>query len=489
MSIYKSILFASIFLSLLACEQPERDSIRFGLQTSPATLDPRYDTEALSTRINRLLYQQMVEFNDRYIPIPSLTKWRKINPRHYRFEIIGKNYFHDGDLLTAHDIKASYDSAMDKKNASPHGASFKMVKSIRVLNDKTLDFLLTKADGFFPAYLVLGIAQKKYIDQGIDFSRNPKGSGPFEFLSWHQSHLRLKRRRDGQIVEFHWIKDPVVRVLKLVRGEIDLLQNEIPQEYESYLKDQEHIYIGRKQGTNFAYLGFNMEDTLTSNKQLRKAIAYGINRQEIIQHIWGERARLAESILGIEHWAGVELDAHAYSPSKARQLVKQYFKSPPKLVYKTSSSPFRIRLATIIQYQLKQVGIEVEIKSYDWGTFFDDIKNGNFQMYSLQWVGIKSPEIYKYVFHSSNIPPKGANRGRYRNSKIDALLDEATSSDSLEKQAKLYSEIQHIIHDDLPFVPLWYENHFFAARNNIKNYKLASDGNYDGLIQVQRLTP
>ena len=123
----------------------------------------------------------------------------------------------------------------------------------------------------------------------------------------------------------------------------------------------------------------------------------------------GKSARQAEALLPPEHWAGnsdlVSLD---YNPDKSRRLLAQAGyndSSPLRIIYKISNDPFRLRLATIIQSQLKSVGIEVEIRSYDWGTFYGDIKEGRFQMYSLSWVGLKIPDIFYYIFHSKSIPP------------------------------------------------------------------------------------
>ena len=101
---------------------------------------------------------------------------------------------------------------------------------------------------------------------------------------------------------------------------------------------------------------------------------------------------------------------------------------PVRLTYTTSSDPFRIRLATILQHQLAEVGIECDLRSYDWGTFYGDIKAGRFQLYSLSWVGIKTPDIFSYVFHSRSIPPHGANRGRFIDDTANRLIDEAEAA-------------------------------------------------------------
>ncbi|MDH5731013.1 MAG: ABC transporter substrate-binding protein, partial [Gammaproteobacteria bacterium] len=135
-----------------------------------------------------------------------------------------------------------------------------------------------------------------------------------------------------------------------------------------------------------------------------------------------------------------------------------------------------------------KIGINLDIRSYDWGTFYGDIKNGRFQMYSLAWIGIKSPTIFHYALHSDMVPPNGANRGRYRNLTVDHTIDQAMMEIDLVKQAALYRQVQQILLDDLPYIPLWYENHTVVTRKFIKNYKVNSDGNYDGLVSAEKVS-
>ncbi len=191
-----------------------------------------------------------------------------------------------------------------------------------------------------------------------------------------------------------------------------------------------------------------------------------------------------------EHWAGHKnLSGFDYNPSKAKALLSQAGynnASPLELIYKTSNDPFRLRLATIIQDQLASVGIEVEIKSYDWGTFYGDIKAGRFQMYSLSWVGLKMPDIFYYIFHSDSVPPYGANRGRFKNSNVDSILQLAKSEVSLSKQAIHYKYLQEYLLAKLPYIPLWYEDNILVSKKGIKGYKLTSDGNFDSLGYVTK---
>ena len=479
-------------LFLMSCgEQSQDNSLRFGLSAAPVSLDPRFATDATSTRINRLLYRALVDFDKSLRPIPELATWEQLSPTLYRFHL-GNNgrEFQDGTRLTAHDVKATYDFILDKKNASPHRGSLNKIKEIKVQDTDTIDFILTKADVLFPGRLMVGIVPAALINSKHPFNKQPVGSGEFEFVKWPQSsHLYLKRRKDGQIVEFLEVKDPIVRALKLVRGEIDLLQNDLSPEMITWLDNRSEVKVTKGLGSNFTYLGFNLQDTVTGQFAVREAIAYAINRKDIIRYVLGNAARPASSfLLPPTHWAGHPgLPTYSYNPEKARALLaKAGFskKNPLKLSYKTSNNPFRIRIATVIQQQLAEVGIDMDLRTYDWGTFYGDIKSGRFQTYSLSWVGIKTPDIFHYVFHSDAIPPNGANRGRLKNPKIDALIVQAETATSLEKQAAYYRNLQVELFKELPYVPLWYEDHVLVTRQQVSGYTLAADGNYDGLKTV-----
>ena len=484
------VIFFQFFIS--SCKDSNRETIAVGLSTSPITLDPRYATDAISYRITRLLYESLVDFDEEFRVKPQLADWQKISPTHYRFSL-RKNLkeFHNGSTLTSEDVKATYQSVLNPEEISPHKGSIDMIKSIHAVDPNTIDFKLFYADPLFPGRLVIGILPKELISKKHNFSRQPIGNGPMKIISFkNDKHLKLKRLDDNKIIEFITLKDPIVRVLKLLRGEIDLIRGNLPPEIVSWLAEKDSIKVKKKKGSTFTYLGFNMEDPLTGNYHIRSAIAHAIDRKSIIRHVMGKSARQAEALLPPEHWAGnsdlVSLD---YNPDKSRRLLAQAGyndSSPLRIIYKISNDPFRLRLATIIQSQLKSVGIEVEIRSYDWGTFYGDIKEGRFQMYSLSWVGLKIPDIFYYIFHSKSIPPHGANRGRLNDYNVDSILELAKFEASLDKQALYYKDLQKYLLDILPYIPLWYEDNILVSKSDIKGYKLNTDGNFDSLRYVTK---
>jgi len=450
--------------------------IRFAVAQAPLTLDPRYVTDAASERVNRLIYRPLVDFDAHFRAVPALAAWQQTDPLHLRFTL-GKQgrRFHDGSALTAHDVVATYQSLLGLKD-SPHTAEFFNIAAVEVVNDDSLDFILKQPDAQFPARLVIGILPARLIATGHDFSRTPVGSGPLKLKAWNHT-LQLTRISDGRVIVLEEVKDPTVRVLKLLRGEADLLQGDLPPELVTYLKRNSAVTVKEIPGANYSYLGFNLHDPLLKNSLIRRAVTLAVDRESILRHALVGGSRAATAILPPEHWAGnAGLKPYPYDPAGARALLQQAgVKLPLRLVYKTSTDAQRLRLATIMQAQMKPAGIDLEIRSLDWGTFFDEVKHGRFQLYGLTWVGIKTPEIYRLAFHSGSVPPKGANRGRLQDTALDALIERQDWPAVTEKVQQL-----------LPYVPLWYEGQFAALRSGVTGYSPAADGNWDGLIYATK---
>lgn len=475
------------------CSGPDKQSIKFGLATAPVTLDPRFATDAASSRINRLLYEQLVDFDSSMSPVPQLADWKRLSPLHYRFRLLNSDKrFHNGMPLSAEDVKATYEFILNKQNASPHRALLSVIARIETPDPIHIDFFLNKPDPLFPGYLVIGIIPAPLIATQHPFNRHAIGSGVFKWVAWtRQGTLQLRRVNDKQLIEFVIIPDSTVRVLKLLSGEIDMLQNDLSPELVEFLKQQSGIKVSEARGSNFTYLGFNLLDPVVGKYKVRRAIAHAIDRTAIIKYLFNGAAQTANSVLPPDHWAGIsKFTPYAYDQKLATELLASlgYSKrNPLKITYKTSIDSFRLRIATIIQSQLAEVGIKVAIKSYDWGSFYGDIKAGKFQMYSLSWVGIKSPDIFRTIFHSQSVPPHGANRGRYSDPELDELLDKVQTEPEKIIQKDYYHKIQQRLIATLPYVPLWFEQHVFTTTDQIRGFSLNLEGNYDGLMTVSRL--
>lgn len=487
-------LLLCLLVLLAGCERqpPGAAALRVGLAQAPLTLDPRYATDAVSYRLCRLLYASLVDFDDGARPVPALADWEAVGPRRYRFRLrAGGRAFTDGSRLEAADVKATYDSVLAPGSASAYRGTLSMVEAIEVVDADTLDFVLERPDPDFPGRLLLGILPAAAIAAGHAFERSPLGSGPFALEAWPDaSRISLLRRRDGLPVHFLTLRDPLVRALKLARGEIDLLQGDLPAELSRWLAGRSGLRVLPIEGDTFSYLGFNFTDPVLAEPRVREAFALAIDREAIVRHVLGEGARPAASVLAPDHWAGhPALRPPPYDPARARALLGQLGYGPGRplrLSYKTSNNAQRVRLATILQAQLAEVGIALDIQSLDWGTYYADVKAGRFQVYTLAWVGVKLPDIFRYAFHSDSLPPEGANRGRYRDADADALIEGAEYMPSRAERAAAYRQLQSRLVEQLPYVPLWYESSVLAVRDDIRGFVPSADGNLDALAVTVR---
>lgn len=476
---FLNVLLLIGLLHLAACghenkHENARQPIHFALSQAPLNLDPRMATDAASERVLRLIYQPLVDFDQHSMPSPRLANWQMLSSTEYLITLKSPRApFHNQLPLNAADVKASYDAITQLTN-SPLSAEYANIKNIVVHDDDHLTFYLKQPDPYFAAKLIIGIMPKPLLDQQHDFARFPVGNGPLAFVE-KNNKLVLRRTADGQLITLSEVKDPTVRVLKLLRGETDLLQGDLPAELVKYLQTKPDVTVKTSAGANYSYLGINTQDPLLSNLKVRQAIAHAIDRPALIAKVMVDHTRLAGAILPPEHYAGnANLAAYDYNPALAKQLLREAGVSLPlKLVYKTSTDAQRVRIATVLQAQMRPAGIALEIRSLDWGTFFDDVQHGNFQLYGLTWVGIKTPEIYSKAFASNNLPPNGFNRGRFADAQLDSLLEKEDWQGATRR-----------IHEQLPYIPLWYEGQFAVFNKKISNYAPKPDGNWDDLATI-----
>ena len=476
---YVAISCTYCFL-LIGCSDLNKENIiYFGIAQNPQNLDPRFQSDAASERISKLLYSPLFYFNKNYEIKSNIVDWKKVTPLKYRFKI--KNelpLFHHNEKMGIEDIISTINNLRSQQK-SPFYLELNNIQDVVKLSNFDFEIILFKKDVNFLSRLVFFILPEDLLSKKHNFSKNPIGSGAFVFLGKYPN-IKIQRKKDSQIIELVNVKDPTVRVLKLINGEIDLLQNDLPLEMIKLLEGEDKITTSKEYGANVSYIGFNFNDTLLKNPKFRKALTLGIDRQSLIKYFLNDKTRISEQILPPEHWASGKINFSDYNPDLARKYVEELsFNKPITLTLKTSTDPFRVKIATLIQKQLESIGVKLIIKSLDWGTYFKDIQEGEFQLYGLTWVGIRNPEIYEKIFNSSLTPPNGLNRGSYTDKETDSLILEA-------KESNMWNKVIKKIHIDNAFMPLWYEGNFAAFNNNISGYHVRIDGSWDSLKTVRK---
>jgi peptide/nickel transport system substrate-binding protein len=157
-----------------------------------------------------------------------------------------------------------------------------------------------------------------------------------------------------------------------------------------------------------------------------------------------------------------------------------------RLTLKVSTNEFIRLQAAVIQQDLKQAGIELDVRSYEFATLYADVLKGNFQLFTLQWVGVSDPDMLRRVFHSKQMPPSGFNRGYYENAEVDRLIDQATAAPSDDERRRLFSEAQRVIAEDAPYISLWTKTNVAVSRTGIEGVKLTPSAEFTFLRDVTK---
>jgi peptide/nickel transport system substrate-binding protein len=226
-----------------------------------------------------------------------------------------------------------------------------------------------------------------------------------------------------------------------------------------------------------------------SDVRVRRAICEAIDVGPILEHKFHGLAIPATGMLPHDHWAYAPEPGCRHDLADAKRLLDQAGYPDPDgdgprprmtLAYKTSTDRFRRAIALVFKEQLSKVGIEVELRSLEFGTFYNDVRHGNFELFSMKWAAVVEPDLMRYVFGSEFVPTKengygGFNREAYRNPALDVLLTQAEQADRDERKA-LYAQVQTILSRDLPYLPLWHESSVAIASDRLLDYKPSAHG-------------
>jgi peptide/nickel transport system substrate-binding protein len=504
-TLFLTLLSLTGFPVCLREPKSERNTLVIGLESSPSNLDPRYATDANSYRLTQILFNPLFKLDPHFNPVPDIVKrWYNPSDTTYIFHLREGVQFHDGSELTSKDVKYTFDTILNPSFKSPHMDAFEKIKLIETLDRYTVRFILKEPFAPFLINLaIMGIVPEHAAQKSADkFSNQPLGTGPFKLIEFlpddkiilkaNTDYFEGKPRLSG--IVFKIVPDSTVRLLELSQGGIHLLQNDIPPDLFPFLEKRDNLKIIKERGTTYSYLGFNLKDPVLKNIKVRKAIAHAIDRESIIRYILKGLVTSASGILSPHNWAYEgNVKIFEYNKTKALRLLDEAgFKDPDgdgpetrfKLTFKTSTDRLRKRIAEIIQQQLRVVGIGIDIMAYEWGTLYSDIKSGNFQLYSLSWVGITDPDMLYYIFHSSSIPPKGANRGGYVNQRLDKLTAKGRVLLNISSRKRVYSEIQKILAEDIPYVSLWYTTNVAVMNKSVHGFVVYPAGDFISLKDV-----
>lgn len=504
--LFKTLSILVLLPLLYSCggHRGDPQTLVFLLESNPVSLDPRIGTDAFSERLHELLFNSLVRRDLHANLIPDLAiRWETPDPLTYIFHLRQRVYFHDGRELSSADVKSTFESVLQKQIVTVKKQQFQTIIRIETPDANTVIFKLREPDANFLWLVSLGEIGIVPQGAGTDFASHPVGTGPFQFVSTHQDENVVLARNPNYFggspkverIVFKIVPEAIVRALEMRSGSADVALNELTPDIVRALHSDTKLNIVEEPGATYKYLAFNLEDPILKNVKVRQAIAHAIDVPSLVKYLWRDQGKPASGILPPNLWA-YEPDVRRYPHDVAcakRLLDEAGFPSPggtpslPRftLTFKTSTEELSRLEAVVIQQQLREVGIQVEIRSFEFATFYSDIVRGNFQLYSLRWIGDNlNPDIFDSVFNSKNIPPAGKNRGHYHNPRVDQLIQLAKVEPNQQLRKKYYSEIQKIVAEDLPYISLWYVDNVCVANRRVKNIRLVPSGDFDFLKDV-----
>jgi peptide/nickel transport system substrate-binding protein len=493
----RKLLIIAALLALAGCHSAPRDpgTVVFLIESSPANLDPRIGTDGQSEHIDELLFDGLVARDASFHFTPALAEsWEQPDRLTLIFHLRSGVRFHDGRPLTARDVLWTINSMRSGAVISPKTAAYAAVDAIEAPDDRTVVFHLKRPDNFLLTNLSTGAIGIVPTGSGRDFWQHPIGTGPFRFVSQQIDQDVVIERNPlswavlpklGR-VRFAIVPDAITQSLELEKGSGDVAVNSLPMDSLPVLAARPNLLVEQTPGTQIQYLAFNLRDPLLKGARVRQAIACSIDRNLLIQTLMLGHAQPAVSLLPTSHWAfTADVPRYDYDPARARLLLDESGHLPGKngvrfhLTMKTSNVEDVRLLAAVLQQQLAGVGIALDLRSYEFATFYSDVTRGAFQMYSLRWIGgNEQPDIFSYVFSTSNFSPKGANRSHYSNARLDALLDDAAQSPDPARRRADYIEAQQVLARDLPAINLWYRDTIVVHSRRLTHVSPAPSGSY-----------
>ncbi|MBB6143358.1 peptide/nickel transport system substrate-binding protein [Silvibacterium bohemicum] len=497
-------LCASLMLACVAsCSRHDaaENTVTMLIESSPTNLDPRVGTDAQSERIDPLIFDSLVERNNNFGLDPELAeRWEIPNPLTYIFHLRQGVKFQNGQLLTSRDVKWTLDSLLNGTVVTIKSGAYRTIQNVEAPDDSTVVIHMKKPDPAFIWNLCDGAFGVVPYGSGRDFWRHPVGSGAFRFVSQETDKDVVVERSPNywgpaphiDKIRFAVVPDSTTRALELEKGSADIEINALPPDMVDALRRKPSLAVENGPGTVLNYIVFNVRDPLLKDARVRRAIALAINRPLIIQSLLRGLAREADSIFPPEqpaYWSSKNDPTRiTFDPAQASALLDAagYHRGPDGIRFhlgmKTSTDETTRLLSVIVQQQLAQIGIALDLRSYEFATFYADLTKGAFQLAPSRWIGgNEQPDIFHYAYSAASFPPHGGNRGYYASAELDHLLDDAAASIDPQHQRADYVQVQQILARDLPSINLWYLDTVVVHSRRLGGVHTSPSGNFEFL--------
>lgn len=501
------VLFVVLLLSFLAgCSSKSNNAgnsqvLRYAISSDPRALNPILASEMASITVNSFIFNSLVKYDENLEIVPDLAEsWDVHNEgRRIVFHLRKNVKWHDGTPFTAEDVVWTMEKILDPETNTFNAGLFKIDgKNIefRALDEYTVEAVLAKPFAPFLNNLTLApVAPKHLLEKEdinkCDFNESPVGTGPFRFVEWKTSdRVVLKANPEyfgGQPrldrIEIRIIPSAEGSRIALLSKQIDIAGLSAEDLFIlSHLKEiPEHLQIQKWKDFTYFYFAFDLTNPMFSDKRVRQAINYAIDRKTLVQTVLHGTGIPISGPIPAASWAyNKDVENYNYNKEKAKALLKEAGWIPNsdgirekdgrklsfRINYKNGSASSEGACIQIQNY-LKDVGIEVKLQALDFGALINSLYPDKFQSVVFNWVEPFDPDIFT-EWHSSQCGDEGMNFMTYKNPEVDVLLEKARETMNREERKALYFEIQKKITEDAPYVWLWNQEAAVGVNRRVK---------------------
>ncbi len=463
------------------------DALIDGSIGEPTILIPMLSGDAASQDVAGLIFNGLVKYDTDLGIIGDLAESWDISKDGLviTFHLKKGVRWTDGVEFTADDVIFGFNTIINKKTPTAYSEDFLQVKKAEVLDKYT--FRVTYGKPFAPALASWGnlVVLPKHLLEGKDltkseFGRDPVGMGPYKLTNWvpgqelilDSNHDYFEGRPYIDRFVYRVIPDRATMFLELQTGGVDMMDL-TPIQYtkqtgSEYFRNNFQKF--RYPQFVYTYMGFNLKHPFFKDRRVRQAIAYAIDKSEIIDVVLFGLGSPATGPYVPNTWPyNPDVKKYPYNPEKARQLLKEagWEDTDGDGILDKDGRPFRFTIltnmgntlrmntATIIQWKLAKIGIRVDIKVLEWSTFVNEfIDKRRFEAVILGWQISPDPDQFD-IWDSKKTKEKEFNFVSYSNPEVDALLEKGRRTYNIEERKKAYFRIQEILAEDLPYIFLY----------------------------------
>lgn len=481
------------------------------LNAEPPTLDPAMVTDTISSQVVENLFDGLVQYDQNLSVRGAIARDWSVSEDGlvWTFHLNHGVKFHNGREVTADDVLYSFTRILDPATHSPRGWMFAEVKGaedfqtqkaptvagFRVVDPYT--FEVTLARPFTPFLSVLAmpnaaiVPKEELTKYGRDFTYHPTGTGAFKFAEWiHGDHLTLAANTDyfegrpylDKIV-YQIIADDSTAFNEYEQDNLYLLTTIPAGQIDRVVKGEEfHDELVKTPRLGLYYLGFNTTKPPLDNKKVRQAIAQAINKRaiaDVLRH--GTVVAATYGILppGVPGFSQT-ITSLPYDVAKAiNTLTLGGYPTgvPAELELAFNSGSENQLIAQAIMADLKEIGIKVRLVGVGWGAFIAKVDSGGTEIFRNGWIAdYPDPDNFLYVLLNSANAGPGGNGSFYHNSEVDRLTLQGRTMKAGEERFKVYRQVEKIVADDVPIVPIYYYTNLLLRKPYIQGLNVTALG-------------